>query len=147
MGCIPCCNVDEADLVSNLAWTPNFWLPISTTIALIRWVSNTWRFSHRPDVIWVSHFRKSQTTPTILHNQECYPPSYDTLEFCAPSGQSGRQHVVVRCRPICIVGILYSKTNLATIYLGCDHFRDMTQPILASNLVSIGMVNDPCRIY
>ena len=31
--------------------------------------------------IWVCHLRNSQTTSTILHNEECYPLSYDTLDF------------------------------------------------------------------
>ena len=30
------------------------------------------------------------------------------------------------------------KSNLATLYLTCDHFRDMTQPILVLNLIFIG---------
>ena len=45
--------------------------------------------------------------------------------------------MVVRCRPTCIVGILIIKNNLATFYLTCDHFRDMTQVILALNLIFI----------
>ena len=36
------------------------------------------------------------------------------------------------------------KNNLATFYLTCDHFRDMTQVILALNLVFIDKW--PCRI-
>ena len=59
-------------------------------------------------------FAKSQTTPTIIHNGKCYPPSYDMLDFCAQGGQIGRQqlghirmwHVAMRCQPTCIVCIL-----------------------------------------
>jgi hypothetical protein len=36
-----------------------------------------------------------------------------------------------------IVGILYLKANSTTFYLRCDHFRDMTQLMLTSNLVFI----------
>ena len=50
------------------------------------------------DDIFVNHLHKSQT-PTILHNEECYSLSYDTLGFCARGGQMRRLHVVVRCRP------------------------------------------------
>ena len=32
---------------------------------------------------------------------------------------------------------IMEKNNLATFYLACDHFGDMTQSILASNLVLI----------
>ena len=38
-----------------------------------------------------------------------------------------------------VLWVIYNeKNNSATFYLRCDHFRDMTQPILASNLVFIG---------
>ena len=47
--------------------------------------------------------------------------------------------MIVRCQPTCIVGISIMKNNLETFYLTCDHFRDITQPILALNLVFIGI--------
>ena len=99
-------------------------------------MSNTWWFSCNLDGVFVSHIRKSQTTPTILHNEECYPPSYDILDCCARGGQIRMWHVAVRWRPTYIVGrILQWKRILATFYLStCDHFRDMTQPILAFTL-------------
>ena len=87
------------------------------------------------DNLWVS---QSSTTPTILHNDECCPPSYGTVGFCVPGGQIRGRHMAVRCQPTYIVGILYWKNESATFYLTCDHFRDVTQPILALNLVFIG---------
>jgi hypothetical protein len=33
-----------------------------------------------------SHLCKNQTTPIILHNEWCYPLSYDTLDFYAQLG-------------------------------------------------------------
>ena len=59
-------------------------------------------------------FAKSQTTPIILDNEECHPPSYDMLDFCARGvhirtwqlRQIKKLHVAVRCQPTCIVGIL-----------------------------------------
>ena len=104
---------------------------------LMQWVSNTWWFSRCVDDVWVSHLHKIQTTPTILHNEECYPPSNDTLDFCAKGGQIQRQHVVVKYWPTCVMGTLSWKNNLATFYFTYDHFRDMAQPILPFNLVFI----------
>jgi hypothetical protein len=46
--------------------------------------------------------------------------------------------VVVRHKPTCIVDNLRWKANLATFDLTYDPFRDMTQSILALNLVIIG---------
>jgi hypothetical protein len=107
-------------------------------------VSNTWWFSRCLNDIWVSHLRKSQTTPTILHNEECYPSSYDMLGFCARGGQIrmwrlgqiGRWHVVVRHQPL-VLWVMYMNSQFSNIYLICDHVRGMMQPILASNLVFI----------
>ena len=56
------------------------------------------------DNLWVS---QSSTTPTILHNDECCPPSYGTVGFCVPGGQIRGRHMAVRCQPTYIVGILY----------------------------------------
>ena len=81
--------VDGAILIVFFNWTPIFWLLINNIIVLIRWMSNTCRFSRHHDVIQVSHLCKNQTTPTILHNQECYPPSNDTLDFCGLDGKLG----------------------------------------------------------
>ena len=36
-----------------------------------------------------SQLCKNQTTPTILHNEKCYPPGYDMLDFCAQVGKLG----------------------------------------------------------
>ena len=66
-----------------------------------------------------------------------------TLDFCAQGGQIRRQqlgqtrrgHAVVRY--LCC-GYSMTKTNSVTLYLTCDHFKDMTQPILALHLVFIG---------
>jgi hypothetical protein len=43
---------------------------------------------------------------SILHNWECYSPSYDTLDFYAWGGPIRRQYVVVRCQPTFIADIL-----------------------------------------
>ena len=43
--------------------------------------------SSRLDDIWVIHLGKSQTTPTILHNEECYPLYYDLLDFVLEVGK------------------------------------------------------------
>ena len=67
--------VDEANLVAFLI-KHMFFLLISGIVALVWWVSNKWWFSHRLDDIWVGHFGNSQTTLTMLHNEECYPTSY-----------------------------------------------------------------------
>ena len=74
---------------------------------MLWWVRNTWWFSCRVNDIWVGHLHNSQTTPSILQDDECYMLSHDMLGFCAPGGQNRRQYVVVRCQPTCIVGILY----------------------------------------
>ena len=34
-------------------------------------------------------FAKSQITRIILHNEECYPPCYDTLDFVPEAGKLG----------------------------------------------------------
>ena len=47
----------------------------------------------------------------------------------------------MRCRPTCVVVFYIEKNHLATFYLTCDHFRDMTQPISAFNLVFVGMTH------
>jgi hypothetical protein len=62
--------VDEASSISFLNRTFVFWLLISSTVALIWRVSDTWWFNYHLDDIWVSHLCKSQTTPTILHNED-----------------------------------------------------------------------------
>ena len=79
-----------ASLIKHLTLAPN-----RQRNLLIKWVSNTWWCNLCLDIIWVSHLLKSQTTPTILHN-ECCSPSYDTLDFCARGGQIRRWHVVMR---------------------------------------------------
>ena len=91
--------------------------------------------NHCLDDIWVSHLCKSQTTPTILHNEECYSLSYDKLDFCARGGKIKRWYVVVRyVWPNLYYGYSIMKENSATIHVTCDHFRDMTQLTLASKL-------------
>ena len=94
------------DSVSFLDSYTKFWFLIIGTIVFIWWLSNTWWFSRLLDDFWVSLIYKSQTTPTILHNEECYPLSHDMLDYCARGGQIGTWHVVVRWRPTCIVSIL-----------------------------------------
>ena len=119
---------------------------IGNTIALIQRVGITWWFNYHLDEIWVSHHGKSQTTPIILHNEECYPPSSYVLNFVPKVGkvEGGNfgefkgawlwlwddDHLYCRCFII--------KDNMQQFYLTCDHFRDMTQPTLTLNLVLIG---------
>ena len=102
--------VDEA---SNARSDTYSWLLIGGIIALNGWVSNTWWFSCHLDDIWVSHLHKHYTTTTIFHNHECgvgrfgflsqkiyiiyiyiynhecYPLSYDTLDFVGEVGKLG----------------------------------------------------------
>ena len=77
----PWFKVHEANSVSFL-FIHLFWFLIYSIFVLILWVSSTWWFSQHIDDCWVSHLCKHLTTPTILHDEECYPPSYDTLNFC-----------------------------------------------------------------
>ena len=97
---------NEANSVSFFNSDIYFWFIIIGTIVFIWWLSNTWWFSRLLDDIWVSRIYKSHTTPTILHNEECYPLNHDMLDYCARGGLIGTWHVVVRWRPTCIVGIL-----------------------------------------
>jgi hypothetical protein len=52
-------------------------------------VINTWWFFCHPNDIWVSCLCKKLTTSTILYNHECYPQSYDTLDFVGRVGKFG----------------------------------------------------------
>jgi len=62
----------------------------------------------RLDDTWVGHLYKNQTAPTILHEQECYPLSYDTLDFCAGGGQIRRHHVVASVDQL-VLWVFYHK--------------------------------------
>ena len=66
---------------------------IGGTVALIRWVSIHGDLAATLMILWVG---QSSTLPTILHNDECHPPSYDTVNSCARGGQIRRRHVDVR---------------------------------------------------
>lgn len=61
------------------------------------------------------------------HVQGFYVSVYFT---CACGGQ-------IRGLPTCNVGHLWWKNYLTTFYLLCNHFRDMTQPLLALNLIFV----------
>ena len=43
--------------------------------------------------------------------------------------------MVVTCQSACIMGFLNCRASSSTIYLILDHFNDMTQSMLALNLV------------
>jgi len=86
--------VGDGNLV-NFFDCPYFWLLNDIAISMIGCVSSTWWFSCHLDDIWASHLYKNQITPTILHNYEWYPPSYDTL--CGRGRQIKRLHVTARC--------------------------------------------------
>ena len=99
-------------------------------------MSHTWCFSRR--LMTFGQFTLQKSSDTY------HPPIMSAIHwamthfiFCARGGQIRRWHVVVRCQLTCIMGILKWKNNSGTLYLTCDHFRDMIQPILALNLVLI----------
>ena len=130
-------------MVSFLSRTPIFCCLINDTIALI-WC-NTWWFSRCLAwwyTIWVSHFCKSQTIPTILHNEESYHQAMSCLIFMLEVDKlRGDDLALIRgamwlwgADQLCIMDVLWWKADSATSNLTCKHFRDMTQPILAWNL-------------
>ena len=91
------------------------WLLIGGTFTLIWWLSNICWFSCYLHDIWVTHFCKSQTTLTILHNEECFSLSYDMLDFCAWGGHIRRRRVIVRRQPTCIVNHLWWNNSTTLI--------------------------------
>ena len=116
----------------------SFWLLIGGIVVLIWWVSVTWWFSRHDDDIWLVTFAKDKLHPPSFISWSDIHRVMTRFIFVCEVGRLGGIMWLWGADQLVLWIFNNEKANSTTCYLTRDHFRDMTHPILALNLVFIG---------